>query len=237
MKHISQLTNVACLTTAREEKMESTTLDPVCAQLVDQVFIKFALLCREYDAMYADKRRENAEKLQWTLAFTKHNLRSKAQIQHGIDQTEVHKWGKPPQLGQFLEWCKPSPESLGFPHFEQAYTASIQMNRQFSDYIHPDERVDTVIRHAITQIGSMSYREMKIENAKKTFKSYYDIALKQFIAGELKVIAKQLPERAESHPSDKKRTAEARQRAMDAIRGMGINVKRTDDRGLQENPV
>lgn len=236
MKHISQLTNVACLTTAREEKVESNTLDPVCAQLVDQVFIKFALLCREYDAMYADKRRENAEKLQWTLAFTKHNLRSKNQIQYALDQTEVHKWGKPPQLGQFLEWCRPSPEALGFPTFEQAYQASIQVNRQFSDYKHQDDRVDAVIRHAVAQIGSMTYREMKIENARKAFKSYYEIALQQFIDGELKVIPKQLPEKAEAHPADKPRNDEARKKAMASI-FKDLNVKRTDDTGLQENPI
>lgn len=233
MKHISQLANVACLTSVREEKMEKNMLDQICAKLVDKVFIKFALLCREYDGLYADTRRENAEKLQWTLAFTKHNIRTQQQIQHALDQTELHKWGKPPQLGQFLEWCKPSPERLGFPSFEQAYNASIEMNRQFSTYCYPDERVDTVIRHAVNQIGSMSYREMKIENSKKTFKSYYDSALEQFIKGDLKVMDKRLPEKAVAHPSDKEKSDAERLKCWEALRKMGIGNKRA----MQEDPV
>jgi len=229
MKHISQLTNIACLDVAREEKTESTMLDPMCAYLVDLVFIKFALLCREYDALYADKRRENAEKLQWTLAFAKQNLKTKPQIQYALDRIDAHKWGKPPQLGQFLEWCKPSPQDLGFPSLEESYLASITMNRQFSEYRHKDDRVDTVIRHAIYQIGSSNYREMTAENSRKIFKIYYEIALQQFIAGDLQPIPKALTTQPESHPEDKQRTDAARLKAIDTMRKMGINFKTFDN--------
>jgi hypothetical protein len=81
-------------------------LDPLCVALVDKIFVKFALLFREYDSLYADPRRENAEKTQWVNAFMKHNIRNESQLKNAIEQTELHVYARPPQLGQFLSWCK-----------------------------------------------------------------------------------------------------------------------------------
>ncbi len=188
MKHISQIASVTCLTTAREEKMESNALDQVCAQLVDQVFIKFALLCREYDAMYADKRRENAEKLQWTLAFTKHNIKTKPQIQDAIDQTELHKWGKPPQLGQFLEWCKPSFRKLGLLDKHQAYDLAIKVNRQFGETIPMTESQSMVLRRAINHTGSFTLRNLPESQTRPVFERNYEIIVNQWIDGKFEDI-------------------------------------------------
>lgn len=104
MKNISEIANVACIDNAREEKK---VLDPLCVALVDKIFVKFALLFREYDALYADSRRENAEKTQWVNAFMKNNIRNESQLKNAIDKTELHTYGRPPQLGLFLSWCKP----------------------------------------------------------------------------------------------------------------------------------
>jgi replication protein P len=220
MKHISEIANVAYIQTARDGKETQNQLDPVCVVLVDQIFIKFALLCREYDALYADKKRLNAEKVQWVRAFTKNNIRTQKQIQGGIDETERHKYGKPPQLGQFLDWCKPSPTRDGFPNTQDAFQIALLINRQFSAYSHPDSKVDTVIRHAISQIGSMNFREMTHDKAIKTFEYNYSIACRQYIEGNLQDISKALPEKPESHPIDKVKNDEARKIAMAKMRAM-----------------
>lgn len=239
MKHISELTNVACLTTAREEKKESSALDPLCAQLVDQVFIKFALLCREYDAMYADKRRENAEKLQWTLAFTKHNLRLKSQIQDALDQTELHKWGKPPQLGQFLEWCKPSFRKLGLLDKHQAYDLAIKINRQFADPVKMSESQELVLRRAISQTGSFTLRNLPESKTRPVFERNYEITVNQWIKGEFDEIPTGLEDRTKETQEIKRQEAvikpeyknvKGHNEAMEAIRSMGINVKNTNSR-------
>lgn len=188
MKHISQIANITCLATAREERIESNELDQTCAKLVDQVFIKFALLCREYDAMYADKRRENAEKLQWTLSFTKHNLKTKHQIQDALDQTELHKWGKPPQLGQFLEWCKPSFRKLGLLDKHQAYDLAIKVNRQFGESIPMSETQSMVLRRAINNTGSFTLRNLPESQTRPAFERNYEIIVNQWIEGKLEDI-------------------------------------------------
>lgn len=207
MKHISQLTNVACLTSAREEKMESNALDQVCAQLVDQVFIKFALLCREYDAMYADKRRENAEKVQWTLAFTKHNLKTKSQIQDALDQTELHKWGKPPQLGQFLEWCKPSFRKLGLLDKHQAYDLAIKVNRQFAEPIKMSEAQEMVLRRAILQTDSFKLRNLAESTTRPIFERNYEITVNQWIDGKFEDIPLGLTDKTDETIEIKKQEA------------------------------
>ena len=103
MKKISEVANVSCIETARESRKP---LDPLCVALVDKIFIKFALLFRDYDSLYADGRRENAVKMQWINAFIKNNIRSQEQIENAINETEFHPYGSHPNLGQFLAWCK-----------------------------------------------------------------------------------------------------------------------------------
>lgn len=225
MRPISKLANVACIEKAREER-QAPPLDPRCVHLVDQIFVKFALLCREYDGLYADPRRENAEKLQWVHAFVKHNLISRHQIQVGLDETEKHKWGKPPQLGQFLEWCKSVPDNYGLPHLHEAFRIGSKINELYGNYINPHVGTDTVIRHAINQIGATKYRQMTEREAFKLFEHYYVIACRQYINGEIQDIPRALPEKAEPHPIDRQKSAEARLKAMDAIRGFGIVVER-----------
>lgn len=225
------------LSTIREDKDEKVMLDPLSSQLVDQVFVKIALICRGFDTFYADRNRLNAEKTQWILAFSKQGIRHKNQILRALDKLELHRYPNPPQLGEFLEWRTSSPQDLGFPITEQAYKISIQMNIKFSDYKHQDDRVDAIIRHAIKQIGALSYREMKTEQAQKIFKTYYDISIKQFLEGGLKIIPRALSQVPEPHPSDKERSDAARKKAMEAIRGMGIEIKTIDDKGLPNNPI
>jgi len=209
----------------KERDSREKILDPLCAQLVDKVFVKMALLCRGFDHFYEDRNRLNAEKTQWVLAFTKLGLRNDSQIQFALTKLESHRLPNPPQLGEFLEWIKPKPESLGFPSVDEAYNLSIRMNQQFSDFLPDDDRVATVIKHAINQIGHLTYRSMKIEAARKTFATYYEIALRQFMDGKLELIKKSLPEKPELHLSDKQRNDEARAKAMGAFRAMGFDIR------------
>lgn len=213
----------------KNSKDDCPQLDAVSGQLVEKVFVKIALICRGFDSFYADRNRLNAEKTQWVIAFTKLGLRNQSQIQQALNKLEFYRYPNPPQLGEFLEWRHCTPEDIGFPSVDEAYQMSILLNRQFSDYKIDDLRVETVIRHAINQIDSMTYRAMSINNAKQAFEYNYNVSLRQFIDGKLEVIKKAITEKPGQHPSDKPRTREARLKAMEAIRSMGINIKRSKD--------
>lgn len=223
---------------ALDEKRESNQqamLDPLCVTLVDKIFVKLALLCRGFDSFYADRNRLNAEKTQWVLAFTKLGLRNQSQIQSALNALEFYRYPNPPQLGEFLEWRHSNPENIGFPSIDKAFQISIQLNRQFSDYSCEDSRVEKVIRHAIREIDALTYRSMPIHKAKTAFEYHYTVALRQFMEGKLDVINKSLEDRSSETTELKNqeeiikpefKNVKSHSGAMEAIRNMGIAVKR-----------
>lgn len=183
------------------------TLDPLCAVLVDKIFVKMALICRGFDSFYADRNRLNAEKTQWIIAFTKLGLKNQSQIQSSLDSLALHRFPNPPQLGEFLEWRNGDPQKLGFPSVEEAYQLSLKINRQFSNYRHEDERIDAVIRHVIAQIDSMTYRSMPTSKSRDVFEHFYNIALRQFMGGNLDVINKAIEDKSIEPTEVKKQQA------------------------------
>lgn len=233
MKHISNIIDLSKVQAEKEAKEPPTKES---AAVINWLFKELRSNFTAFKQAWPDQETYNQAKKTWLKAFVLAGISRVEQLQHGLNKCYLMEKPFVPTAGEFIAWCRPNPQDLGFPCFDEAYVISIEINRQFSDYKHKDDRVYTVIKHAIAQIGSGAYREMKIESAKKAFKSYYEIALKQFMEGELKIIAKQLPVKAEEHPSDKARSDEARKRCMDALRGKGIEIKSNDGR-LQENPV
>ena len=202
MKPISEV--VISALDAKRESNQQATLDPLCVRLVDKIFVKIALLCRGFDSFYADRNRLNAEKTQWILAFTKLGIRNQSQIQQALNALEFYKYPNPPQLGEFLEWRHSKPESMGFPTVDEAFQLSIQLNRQFSDYKCEDPRVESVIRHAIRQIDSLTYRSMPIHKARPTFEHYYTVALRQFMEGKLEEINSSIEDKSSESQEIKK---------------------------------
>ena len=187
MKQIGDIATVACMEKELEKK-QSKSLDPLICQLVDKVFTKMALLCRGFDSFYSDRNRLNAEKMQWCLLFSKVGIRTQKQIQKALNRLELYKYPNPPQLGEFMAWCSESPSDFGLPELEEAYKISLLMNRQFSEFKPDCPRAFTVIRHTINEIGTSIYRQMSDDNARKVFKSYYEISCRLFLSGSLKEI-------------------------------------------------
>jgi len=218
MKSIADVT-LSYIERARETKSDHLQLDPLCAQLVDKLFVKMALICRGFDAFYADRNRLNAEKTQWTIAFAKLGLRNQSQIQLALDRLELYRFPNPPQLGEFLEWRNANPKDIGFPSAVDAHSISILMNAQFSEYKHEDERVDSIIRHVIGQIGSFVYRAMSVAESKKTFQTYYDICIRDFMNGNLKEVNKMMAHKSDL-PDEKKKQADV---VLEPYKGMSRN--------------
>jgi hypothetical protein len=196
---------------------EKATLNPKSCQLVDLIFGKFLLLCRGFDSLYSDINRLKAEKTLWFSYFTKHGITEETQVRRALERLETWGYANPPQLGLFMTWCKPSFEEMGFPSVERAYLISLKLNQQFAESLNLDAKVETVIRHAINQIDALTYRMMPATEAKKAFSHYYMVALRQFEEGELKLIEKALPEKANNHPVDREKADKARVECLKAI--------------------
>lgn len=229
MDRISNLINTASLTVKREESKYDSSLDLHVTEVVNKLFAFFYGICRGFEKQYQDPKRLNLEKTQWIRAFMDVNLNSLEKIQLGVKKCRLESPINTPTIGQFIRWCTPEAEDIGLPTLEKAYEISIHINQQFSDYKPTCQKTYSVIKHVINQIGPMEFRSMKAEKAFKTFERYYPIACKQFVEGRLKEIPKAITNKPEEHPSDRPRSNEARLKAMEAIRNMGIKLKLKDE--------
>jgi len=70
----------------------------------------------------------------------------------------------------------------------------------------------------------MNYRSLSSSAAFKLFDRQYPIACTAFVEGRIPEEPLTIPEKPCPHPSDKKRNDEARLKAMDAMRKMGLAV-------------
>jgi len=216
-------------------------------KVLNRLFTRFERIFPKFWVNIKSQDHLNGIKDEWFECFQRARLTNLDQILAGIARAQESKLEYLPKASAFIDWCtNTDPESLGFPHHQLAYGHSIKMNTQFSDHKYPDERVDKVIRHAINQIGGFEYRTMNDSKAREAFERYYSISVRDFINGKLKEINKMLEDNSDVTEEIKRqddvikpefKEIKGRNAAMEAIRSMGINVKRTDDRGLQENPV
>lgn len=167
-------------------------------------------------------------KISWVKAFQAVKLCRIGQLRRGIEKCRLS--GRPfaPSVGEFIEWCKLSPEDLGLPHLHEAFVIAGRMNVLYGDYIHDNIATHTVLKHVLARIGSQKFREMNERDAIKVFTHYYTVACRQYAEGEIKPLAIAIAEKPEPHPVDKVKTDEARKKAMDAIRGFGVVIKLRD---------
>lgn len=173
------------------------------ASVINWLFSELRSNFTAFRLAWPDDEAMRLAKKTWLKAFMLAGINKVEQLQFGLKKCYLLEKPFMPSPGQFIAWCKPSAKDLGFPSDDDAYRISIEINRQFSDYRHEDERVDTVIRHAVKNIGALEYRLMKTDDARKAFARNYEISFKQFTDGELKPIPKAIASRAEEHPDDK----------------------------------
>jgi hypothetical protein len=191
--------NVNSFELAKKEREARQGIDPLSRELVDNVFLAFYIHCHGFDSFYTDIDRLRATKESWSIYFSENRINSRQQIDYGLKKLQIHAKPNPPQLGEFLEWCKPEPKDFGLLDFEQAYQLSIKINEQFSTF-NCDKDIYKVIKHAINQIGASTYRNMKQDEARKMFKYYYNLSSQQLMDGNFKEIPKAIDSNIEDDP-------------------------------------
>lgn len=60
-------------------------------------------------------------KRQWLKAFAENGVDSEDKLALGLKQARADRSSWLPSVGQFVEWCKPTAESLGLPDVRSAY--------------------------------------------------------------------------------------------------------------------
>lgn len=143
-------------------------------------------------------------------------------IAHGVEACKKGGRRFAPTLPEFLELCKPTPESLGIPAkpiaFNEAMAISCGSKRR-EDCSHP------VVWHALAEAGDIGH--MSHRDARDVFGHCYDATVEMAIRGEpLRTIPKALPKpedvRTQSTPEERKAAADA---AIARIAEMGLDVR------------
>ena len=207
MRHITESINLANLSQAREDKQEQQLVNQLCIVLVDYIFTNFFLGCRGADKLFSDNKRLQAEKKLWAIAFTRRQFVTKKDIHFGLLKLETHDKALPPNLGEFLKWCTPSPEDIGFLNDNQAYLKALDINSPYSDKgkgLSPEQLA--VIQHAISETGSHKLRNDREAVVKPLFVHNYNVALRDYLQGKLKPINKALEDKGSEVIEENKKT-------------------------------
>jgi hypothetical protein len=228
MKHIANLIDLNRVKEAKEADRVDIISDET-AHVVNLLFRELKAIFPAFRQAWPTDEEFNRAKSNWVKAFQSVGLCRIEQLKHGVEKCRLS--GRPfaPSVGEFIEWCKRSPEDCGLPYVNDAFVIAGRMNVLYSDYVHQHIPTQTVIKHVLIQIGTQKFRGMAEKEALKMFTHYYTVACRQYADGDIKDIPIAITDKPEPHPVDKKRNDEARKKAMEAIRGMGIGVKKPDN--------
>ncbi len=189
MTHISNVIDIEKVYQQKIEHEETNSINSLSAKLVDAVFTLFFILCRGAEELYSDKTRLNAERTQWQLAFTRAGYTRREQINKALLRLERHKFPKPPQLGEFLSWNQPSAYDLGLLAKEQAYNAAYRLMRD-GDIGDMSEDQFNIIQYVINESDKHFLKNNSMDKTQPVFYRNYEIAIRDFISGKMKSIAK-----------------------------------------------
>lgn len=235
MKHISNLIDLNKVKSQREVMDNQPTKES--AEVINWLFRELRSNFTAFKQAWPGQDSYTQAKKTWLKAFMLAGINRIEQLKHGLNKCYLMEKPFVPTPGEFIAWCKPSPQDLGLPYINDAFLIAGRMNVLYSDYVHPHVPTQTVLKHVLMQIGTQKFRAMAEKEALKLFGHYYTVACRQYADGVIQDIVPVIAEKPEPHPVDKYRNDEARKKAMEAIRSIGINVKRIDERRMQENPV
>ncbi|GLQ31628.1 replication protein P [Litoribrevibacter albus] len=176
-------------------------LSPDAVRIVNYLFQRLRSCFPAWKNSFPDADSWKLAKQAWVDAFIEHGICTHDQLNHGIRKaTEV---GSPfwPSVGQFVQWCKPTPEDFGLPsvqeaYFEAAKNASRVRSHKFS---HPAVRLAG---------GATGWFELASQPESKIFKRFernYQVLVNRVMAGEdlSAEIPKALPSGVVTRPAPK----------------------------------
>ncbi len=174
---------------------------------------------------------ESAKK-NWLMAFIEVSI-TKEMIIYGLRRCRESESSFVVSPGQFIKWCYPKPEYLGFPDAEYAFKLAILLNRGEYVDLSMNERTKQLLLHILHHIGSFEFRRMKEETARIRFFKLYDSYFQKYYKGELNLDDIALEDKsADNHDRPDVIKPEfahiqSREEAMKAIRAIGIRIKKS----------
>lgn len=175
---------------AAEPAQPKPLIDPASARVVNALFEELKAIHPAWRQAWPTQKSENQAKRSWTKAFTSAGMCSIEQIRYGIERCRAN--GSPfmPSVGEFLNWCRPTPENMGLPSVERAYLQACAASHPaaYSGSLHP------AVWHAACETGFYLLARQPESKSRPAFERAYALTIEMIIRGEpLREIPKALP--------------------------------------------
>jgi hypothetical protein len=165
-------------------------LDEGSARVVNALFKELCSIFPAWKQAWPNDAALKAAKATWIKAFAKAGINSLDQIRYGIEACRDLGQDFAPSVGKFIKMCQPTPEMLGLPTPEKAYTEACNNAHPSADR----KWTHAAVMHAAKETGYHNLNTLKEEESRKLFDRNYDIACRMVAKGEpLKEIPKALP--------------------------------------------
>ena len=175
---------------AVEPAQPKPLIDPASAQVVNALFAELKAIHPAWRSAWPNVESENNAKRSWTKAFTSAGMCSIEQIRYGIERCRAN--GNPfmPSVGEFLNWCRPTPENMGLPSVERAYLQACAASHPAAD----SSRLHPAVWHAACEAGLYLLARQPESKSRPVFERAYALTIEMIIRGEpLREIPKALP--------------------------------------------
>lgn len=164
---------------------------------INELFKELRSIRSAWRQAWPDQETYRASKRQWFQAFLEEGVCTQGQIDFGMTQVRKQPGDFIPSPGQFIEWCKPTPEMLGLPPLAAAH-------REACRNAHPGmagqgKWSHDAVWHAAKECGFESLNKLDTTLSLKLFERNYTITIRRLLAGlPLQVMPKALPAHAEA---------------------------------------
>jgi hypothetical protein len=131
----------------------------------------------------------NRAKLTWVRAFADAKINTIEQLRHGIKKCRLSTSPFAPSVGQFIQWCSPSAEDFNLWTKEQAYSlVFVYMRGEKIEGLSEDQKL--ILQHVIQETDAFFLKSNTMSKTMPVFFRNYEIAVRDFLNGKLKPIAR-----------------------------------------------
>ncbi|WP_122262337.1 replication protein P [Pseudomonas syringae] len=186
MKNVTQLIPGASRAIRTTQSYQAATqplgeVDDATADVVERLFRQLQAIFPAYKQAWPDDKALASARRSWTKGFIAARINTIDQIRFGIEQCRMSGSPFAPSVGQFIKWCKPTPEMLGIPSAGSALREALlnlhpsrSTSRQWS---HP------AVRHAGLQCEMHNMTELDPDKAQDVFERAYEITVRMLLDG------------------------------------------------------
>lgn len=195
----------------------SAVADHESGLVVNRLFRELKAIFPAWRNAWPTAEDEAAAKRSWTKAFISVGLTQLEQIRFGVEQCRLSSRPFMPSVGEFIQWCQPTPEVLGLPSAEKAYRQACALAHPAADR----SQAHAAVFHAASETGLHLLASQPESVSRPVFDYHYGLVVKMVMRGEpLTETPRALPAKpAEPTDQDREKGAQVLDALLNKIKG------------------